>query len=448
MSDFFLEPWLHLDFSVEHFNMYNIPNLGWGGGTFNSVGANTYMTHYPDLHGGVLLIDSTSNSNGGYWSTTIKNTNGVKDMSFCLGFAFKDKSFGDGTAYATLFAPENYYIYASCRGGWLYMSQYHYVSLTSLSNETFYILFVSGSYQNGEFRAKLIEASSGTVIYNTNQPYTTYFAGLPFNRGSNNNLTLNAAYWDTASTMASAYYGHMTMWEAGMSESDMDAILPYYINKYKDTSVASGGGGGGGGSANCTIIRYEGTNTTSGTPGSSNTIWELYIFTNGIVEIHFSSYNGSTGGLSGVFTSNGTGNSTTSWPSSGYTYLINLANAPSSSTNLTYNMQWRGGNYTSQIYYPDMAAGNAPTSSYPSGWTGMVNSSTDDGFQAVPLVSGTSLFGSTQSYAYVGSNGYITFGGGATQYSGITSTSPAYDKICINAADRSYQMLYYKHATL
>ena len=45
---------------------------------------------------------------------------------------------------------------------------------------------------------------------------------------------------------------------------------------------------------------------------------------------------------------------------------------------------------------------------------------------------------------YIGSNSYATFGGGSTQYSGLSASSPSFAKIFVGAADNSYQRLYYK----
>jgi hypothetical protein len=40
---------------------------------------------------------------------------------------------------------------------------------------------------------------------------------------------------------------------------------------------------------------------------------------------------------------------------------------------------------------------------------------------------------------YVGSNAYITFGSGSSNYSGLSASNPAIDKIMMNSGDRSWQ---------
>ncbi len=66
---------------------------------------------------------------------------------------------------------------------------------------------------------------------------------------------------------------------------------------------------------NYTLIRYEGHTTSSGTtPGSSNSIYEIYIFTNGYIELRIGNWPG-TGGIVGQYTSAGTG---VAFPNAGY----------------------------------------------------------------------------------------------------------------------------------
>jgi len=79
----------------------------------------------------------------------------------------------------------------------------------------------------------------------------------------------------------------------------------------------------------------------------------------------------------------------------------------------------------------------------PVGWTSLQNASVDDSFVTVSLPFTFNFNGTGYTTVYVGSNFYITFGGGSGNYSGLSSTNPAYNKIMMNAADRSYQRVAY-----
>lgn len=213
--------------------------------------------------------------------------------------------------------------------------------------------------------------------------------------------------------------------------------LPY-INPGFGTSGAGGGGGGGGGGTGVsyTLIRYEGSTGTSGTVGASNCIYEIYIFTNGYVELRFGTWSNS-GGVSGHYTSGGTGvsftplqNNTFTWDATGtsptfyngYQYINGALSAAGSTT-------------------PSLGASS--TGSWPPvGWTSLQNGSVDDSFVNVPITS-TNIMGSARTTAFVGSNAYITFGGGSSNYSGLSTTNPAFDKFMFMAADRSYQRVAY-----
>jgi len=79
----------------------------------------------------------------------------------------------------------------------------------------------------------------------------------------------------------------------------------------------------------------------------------------------------------------------------------------------------------------------------PVGWTSLQNASVDDSFVTVSLPFTFNFNGTGYTTVYVGSNFYITFGGGSSAYYGLTSSNPAYNKIMMNAADRSYQRVAY-----
>jgi hypothetical protein len=74
----------------------------------------------------------------------------------------------------------------------------------------------------------------------------------------------------------------------------------------------------------------------------------------------------------------------------------------------------------------------------PSGWTGLQNGSVDDSFVNANIPSFT-INSSSYTTVSIGSNTYLTFGGGSTNYSGLSSSNPALNKIHMGAADNSYQ---------
>jgi hypothetical protein len=91
---------------------------------------------------------------------------------------------------------------------------------------------------------------------------------------------------------------------------------------------------------------------------------------------------------------------------------------------------------------PTLGAGGA--SPYPStGWTSVQNSSVDDGYQPISIVSNLLFDTVNYSTVYVGSNTYITMGGGSSNYSGLSASNPSLPKFMTGAADNSYQRVEY-----
>lgn len=66
----------------------------------------------------------------------------------------------------------------------------------------------------------------------------------------------------------------------------------------------------------------------------------------------------------------------------------------------------------------------------------------DDGFFTVALPWTVTFNGSNYDVAYVGTNSYLTFGGGSTSYSSISPSNPPFDKICVSSRDNSVQRIY------
>jgi hypothetical protein len=83
----------------------------------------------------------------------------------------------------------------------------------------------------------------------------------------------------------------------------------------------------------------------------------------------------------------------------------------------------------------------ASTPSAPGALTFTGNS--DDGYWTVPISFNISFLGILYATAYVGTNGYVTFGGGSDAYSALGATNPGYPKIMVSANDNSAQRIYY-----
>lgn len=108
------------------------------------------------------------------------------------------------------------------------------------------------------------------------------------------------------------------------------------------------------------------------------------------------------------------------------------------------------GNAASVDVVFDLAAGDATpvagsgvTTSTPSGWTQVYNSNVDDTPLQITGMPFTFTFnGVGYTSFWVSPNGYITFGSGSSQYTGLGNTNPALPKIFINAMDDSMQKVY------
>ena len=86
---------------------------------------------------------------------------------------------------------------------------------------------------------------------------------------------------------------------------------------------------------------------------------------------------------------------------------------------------------------PLYGAGGGPFP--PSGWTGLQNSSSDDASISIALSFAFYIDNTAYTTVFIGSNGYLTFGNGSTQYSGLSASNPAVPKLMFGAADNSYQ---------
>ena len=191
-----------------------------------------------------------------------------------------------------------------------------------------------------------------------------------------------------------------------------------------------------GSAVNYTLVRYEGATTTSGTVGSSTCIYELYLFTDGFVEMRLGNW-ANSGGFSGHYTAGGTGTSLS--PSANTTYVWD---ATGTTTTFLAGYQYINGVATAAGSTNPSLGASSVGSWPPTNWTSLQNASVDDNFVSVTIAP-TTFFGTSRTTAYIGSNAYITFGAGSALYSGLSATVPAVDKFMFNAADRSYQRVAY-----
>ena len=83
--------------------------------------------------------------------------------------------------------------------------------------------------------------------------------------------------------------------------------------------------------------------------------------------------------------------------------------------------------------------GTTSTSWPPAGWTNIINGSQDDANTPVNLPFSWPIAGGTYNVVYIGSNSYATFGGGSSNYNGLSASNPAFPKIMWGAADNSWQ---------
>jgi hypothetical protein len=67
----------------------------------------------------------------------------------------------------------------------------------------------------------------------------------------------------------------------------------------------------------------------------------------------------------------------------------------------------------------------------------------DDGYWELIMPFNVTFLNESSPYIYMGTNSYLTFGGGATTYSGIDENTPSLPKIMVTAEDCSCQRIFY-----
>ena len=173
-------------------------------------------------------------------------------------------------------------------------------------------------------------------------------------------------------------------------------------------------------------------------------MYECYFFSNNVIEINFGNWNNSiTGAIAGFYTAAGT--QLAAYSPAATTGFVFVPNATATSYTVSSSNSYVTGAIVSR---QALDAGNAPAGTWPpTGWTSLQNAYADDAFVSQSLGSAILFNNISQNTVYIGSNFYITFGGGSTNYSGLSTTNPALDKIMMNSGDRSYQRVAYKNGS-
>lgn len=124
-----------------------------------------------------------------------------------------------------------------------------------------------------------------------------------------------------------------------------------------------------------------------------------------------------------------------------------VCNASTAITGVTLNTSPNSGN---RITTTSSTTGTSSTiSNYLGGSTGLTEStiptvgSQDDGYWTITLPFSVTFAGTSYSTVYVGSNSYLTFGGGSAVYSGLGQSNPPYPKIMVSSFDTSCQRVFY-----
>lgn len=442
------------------------PNLGYIEGRFQTIQSTEYDPH---LNGGVYHINNPEpwqnpdvNPQGIYFENWNELAEGNLDFTVCIGFCidyYLSDPYSSNTYRCDILSCSNWKFGLSYN----YLANDTYNFTTKYPNSEdhlpldsaeapeigkFYVYVFTSNWDNDSSRIKIYRATDQSVIYNKALSASNDRA---FEKTSNSypSFRIGHSSFGINYYKASLRVGNFNYWELGFTESQMDNLAAHYLNKYSvipDLNAPNKQIGTN--LTNCTIIRYEGSFNNE---NYENVIWEIVIFVDGHVELRFSKDTAATGGFSGVWNSDGSdGVTTTFWPKSEYSYVWDMSKSILSNINLENNGLYRNGSIT----YGTNAAlsgqnsatvlGSTPTGS---GWVTLTDSYADNAFVTVPLLEGTIIHGRKQNYAYVSSNGYITFGGGDTLNNPDEST-PSFTKILINAGDRSYRKVFYKYDSM
>lgn len=119
-------------------------------------------------------------------------------------------------------------------------------------------------------------------------------------------------------------------------------------------------------------------------------------------------------------------------------YSVRRTSWESTTNSVTVTAAASGPTVTSISYIP---LGNLGTQYTPS--SSNFTGSQDDGYWTFNLPFSLKYNGTTYNTIYVGTNSYITLGGGSTAFSSLSATNPAFNKVMVYAADRSSNSCYF-----
>jgi len=194
-----------------------------------------------------------------------------------------------------------------------------------------------------------------------------------------------------------------------------------------------------------TAIRFEGYHTYVGNPppGTSNCIYECYLFSNNVIEINFGNwYNPITQSVRGFYTATGT--LLAAYNPAATTSFVFSPN--STATSYTVNSS---NSYVTGAVVPRQAleGGDGVASPWPpTGWTSIQNAFVDDNYVSQTLQNNILFNNVSQGTIYIDSNFYITFGSGFSTTT-PSASNPNIDKIMMNSGDRSSQRIAYKNGS-
>jgi hypothetical protein len=107
-----------------------------------------------------------------------------------------------------------------------------------------------------------------------------------------------------------------------------------------------------------------------------------------------------------------------------------------------YGGQGGPGSGNNAVRIPYAPLGNADLNSVNGVVSLVTNTNVDDTYYEIPLTFNIYFLGVAYNKVYVGSNGYITFGGGSSIYSGFSGSNPPRPHVLIFPADRRLFQLY------
>lgn len=256
--------------------------------------------------------------------------------------------------------------------------------------------------------------------------------------------------------------GNIAYWEnCALTPSELNQAMDAYRPKYQINTCHEW-------SENpipFTVVRWEGSYSTYQNACQSDSIYEFYLFCDGMAELRVGVWTCDNGQF-GQYNSSGTG--TNFGAISPRTSYVWCAYCPS--TTLYTGYTYLNGQIVQNNRLPmSGACAHWVASQYPRAgqrahrpvpstcfldcnveagvaFSTLQTSNVDDSFVCAYMNHSYCALGTTYSagtYMYVSTNGIISFGSGSSAYYNLTSTSPAINKIYIDAADRSAQYITY-----